>query len=174
MRAKRWAPSTCTPSNVKFLHTNMTRTALYVKSCTQYTRTYSMYSRQKSGTKSATPLLPGDQWWMKKGWDQAAGWGQCFEFPSVLWHWWLGDRMDIWLTKTYTTSQRLSSWITGGIKVKWNWLTQVHVETNSIKTEVDIIIIIIRKFITRTCSQALSMNRRHGQSLGGLTVCINC
>jgi len=56
---------------------------------------------------------------------------------SVLWHWWLGDRMDIWLTKTYTTSQRLSSWISGGIKVKWNWLIQVHVETNSIKTEVD-------------------------------------
>jgi len=25
-----------------------------------------------------------------------------------------------------------------------------------------IIILIIRKFITRTCSQALSMNRRHG------------
>jgi len=38
----------------------------------------------------------------------------------------------------------------------------------------DVIIIIIRKFITRTCSQALSMNRRRGQSLGGLTVCINC
>jgi len=37
-----------------------------------------------------------------------------------------------------------------------------------------IIIIIIRKFITRTCSQALSMNRRRGQSIGGLTVCINC
>ena len=37
-----------------------------------------------------------------------------------------------------------------------------------------IIIIIIRTFITRTCSQALSMNRRRGQSLGGLTVCINC
>jgi len=35
-------------------------------------------------------------------------------------------------------------------------------------------IIIIRKFITRTCSQALSMNRRRGQSLDGLTVCINC
>ena len=35
-----------------------------------------------------------------------------------------------------------------------------------------IIIIIIRKFITRTCSQALTMNRRRGQSLGGLTVCI--
>ena len=30
------------------------------------------------------------------------------------------------------------------------------------------IIIIIRKFITRTCSQALSMNRRHEQSLGGI------
>jgi len=30
------------------------------------------------------------------------------------------------------------------------------------------------KIITRTCSQALSMNRRRGQSLGGLTVCINC
>jgi len=37
-----------------------------------------------------------------------------------------------------------------------------------------VIIIIIRKFITRTCSQALSMNRRRGQSLSGLTVCINC
>ena len=37
-----------------------------------------------------------------------------------------------------------------------------------------IIIIIIRKFRTRTRSQALSMNRRRGQSLGGLTVCINC
>ena len=35
-----------------------------------------------------------------------------------------------------------------------------------------IIIIIIRKFITRTCSQALSLNRRRGRSLGGLTVCI--
>ena len=30
-----------------------------------------------------------------------------------------------------------------------------------------IIIIIIRTFITRTCSQALSINRRRGQSLGG-------
>ena len=30
-----------------------------------------------------------------------------------------------------------------------------------------IIIIIIRKFIMRTCRQALSMNRRRGQSLGG-------
>ena len=30
-----------------------------------------------------------------------------------------------------------------------------------------IIITIIRKFITRTCSQALSLNRRRGQSLGG-------
>jgi len=30
-----------------------------------------------------------------------------------------------------------------------------------------IIIIIIRKFITRTCSQALSLNRRRGQSLDG-------
>ena len=39
---------------------------------------------------------------------------------------------------------------------------------------ITIIIIIIQKFITRTCSQALSMNRRRGQSLGGLTVCINC
>jgi len=37
-----------------------------------------------------------------------------------------------------------------------------------------IIIIIVQKFIMRTCSQALSMNRRRGQSLGGLTVCINC
>jgi len=32
----------------------------------------------------------------------------------------------------------------------------------------------IRKFITRTCSQALSLNRRRGQSLGGQTECVNC
>ena len=37
-----------------------------------------------------------------------------------------------------------------------------------------IIIIIIRKFITRTCSQALSLNRRRGQLLGGETECVNC
>jgi len=32
---------------------------------------------------------------MKKGWSQATGCGHCFVFPSVLWHWWLGDRKDI-------------------------------------------------------------------------------
>jgi len=37
-----------------------------------------------------------------------------------------------------------------------------------------IIIIIIQKFITHTCSQALSLNRRCGQSLGGWTECVNC
>jgi len=37
---------------------------------------------------------------MKKGWGQATGWVQCFQFPSVLWHCWLGDRKEIWLVIT--------------------------------------------------------------------------
>jgi len=33
---------------------------------------------------------------------------------------------------------------------------------------------VVQKFITCTCSQALSMNRKRGQSLGGQTECVNC
>jgi len=43
-----------------------------------------------------------------------------------------------------------------------------------IRQQIIIIIIIIRKFVMCTCSPALSMNRRLGQSLGGLTECVNC
>ena len=45
------------------------------------------------------------------------------------------------------------------------WLEQLIIII--IKKNKKIIIIIIGKFITHTCSQALSMNRRCGQSLGG-------
>jgi len=68
--------------------------------------------------------------------------------------------------------------LSNGIKIV-SVLQRLHGETGRTNSDVQkrneqIIIIIIRKLITRTCSQALSMNRRCGQSLSGLTVCINC
>jgi len=38
-----------------------------------------------------TMPLPLVVQWMKKRWGQVTGWGQCFAFPSVLWHCWLDD-----------------------------------------------------------------------------------
>jgi len=32
---------------------------------------------------------------------------QCFQLPSVPWHWWTGDRMDIWPIKTHGTPKVL-------------------------------------------------------------------
>jgi len=36
------------------------------------------------------------------GWrmDEASGYDQCCEFPSVLWHWWFGNKKDVWLIKS--------------------------------------------------------------------------
>ena len=48
------------------------------------------------------------QWWMMNGWGQATGWTQCFVFPSVLWHCWLGDRKDIRPVKTWATFPQTS------------------------------------------------------------------
>ena len=61
----------------------------------------------------------------------------------------------------YFSTERYGKFLSNRFVMQWRY------------TDV-IIIIIIRKFITHTCSQAISMNRRRGQSLGGLTVCINC
>jgi len=36
------------------------------------------------GTAQPAMLLPSEVWWWMKKEDQATGWGQCFEFPSVL------------------------------------------------------------------------------------------
>ena len=41
-----------------------------------------------------TPSL-GIRWWTNTGYGQATGWGDCYEFPSVLWHCWSGDRKGI-------------------------------------------------------------------------------
>jgi len=46
----------------------------------------------------------------------------------------------------------------------------LHVHSMQLSCSLQVIVINnnnTKKFITRTCSQALSLNRRHGQSLGG-------
>ena len=47
------------------------------------------------------------------------------------------------------------------------------IENLSVFSLIIIIIIIIRKFVTRTCSQALSMNRRRGQSNLNMLVAVS-
>jgi len=66
-------------------------------------------------------LHPGVSWRIMTGWGQwmiIPAWGHCFEFLSVLQHWWLGDRKDIRRWKTtctypqgfsFGTSQNLQS-----------------------------------------------------------------
>jgi len=49
-----------------------------------------------------TPLPPGVRWlWMKEGWRHlVSDFSQLtFEFPSVFWRWWLGDRKGMWPKK---------------------------------------------------------------------------
>jgi len=56
------------------------------------------------------------------------GWG-CFVFPSVLWHWWLGDRKDIRSIKSCSANpQRFPSWMGGGGGLEWYRLTQADME----------------------------------------------
>ena len=57
------------------------------------------YWYQRASAQGPMPLPSGVRWWMKKGWGQVTGCGQCFVFPSVLWHCWLGDRKGIRPTK---------------------------------------------------------------------------
>jgi len=57
-----------------------------------------------------------------KEWGQADGWGQCFEFPFLLSHCWLGDRKGIWLIKNSATyPQRLSSRTNEGQELIRGW-----------------------------------------------------
>jgi len=70
---------------------------------------------------------------MKKGWGQAIGCGQWFEFPSVLWHWWLDDGKGIWpVTTCASCPQRLlPEQLEEELfqkKTYDNRLTQVHLE----------------------------------------------
>jgi len=53
------------------------------------------YWRWRVNLRGSTPHPGGVRRWMKKGWGQTIGWGQCFEFPSMLWHCWLGDKNSI-------------------------------------------------------------------------------
>ena len=55
--------------------------------------------RKRAGVNGVTPLPSGVRWWILKCWGQATGCGQCFVFLLMLWHWWLGDRKDIWPVK---------------------------------------------------------------------------
>jgi len=38
-----------------------------------------------------------------KDWGQATDWDWSFQFTSVLWYWWLGDRKGILAIKTWAT-----------------------------------------------------------------------
>jgi len=53
------------------------------------------YWRRRAGVRGALPCQSGIWLWMKNGWGQASGLGQCFVFPSVLWHCSLRGRKDI-------------------------------------------------------------------------------
>ena len=76
---------------------------------------------------STRSLMIGEE--VKREKRQATGLGQCFVFPSVLWHWWLGGRKDIQPIKTHSVnSERFSSWTGGGGGLNRNQLTHVHLE----------------------------------------------
>jgi len=86
------------------------------------------YWCQRAGVQGIMLLPPGVRWWMKKGWGQATGCGQCSEFPSVLWHCWLGDRKGTRPTKRCDTySQRFhcrtnAGWVPRGDQLtKFTW-----------------------------------------------------
>jgi len=60
------------------------------------------YRNQRASAKGPMqcPLLSAVCLWLRKGWGQATGWGQCCVFHSVLWDWQFASRKDIWPVKT--------------------------------------------------------------------------
>ena len=105
------------------------------------------------------PLLSGVRWCMKKGRGQATGWGQCFVFPSVLQHCWLGDRKDIWpLKNPCHLPQRLTARTHGRRKTIGNQLTQVYLENQHDQIVITVddkhhMVFTQRQLLTRKCCQ---------------------
>ena len=95
----------------------------------------------KSRKKGSTSVLSTVRWWMKKGWGQVTGWGQCCKFPSLLWHCWLGDRRTSALCENLCrlTPKGLFK-ISWGRKQRSNWLTKIITRKNGRGMEVGLVV----------------------------------
>jgi len=67
-------------------------------------------SRCKGSTAPAVKSPVVDEERMRPG----TGYGECFVFPSVLWHWWLGDRRTSGPYRPHFTNPQRFSSRTGG------------------------------------------------------------
>jgi len=68
-------------------------------------------------------------WWMKK---RSVGQSQCFQFSSLLWHCWFGDRKGIQPVKTCVVCHQRFSLRTNMKKKIWgNQLVQIQLKTTT-------------------------------------------
>ena len=97
-------------------NTHISANATFILKFSSYTcsRRDWYWKRQRTGVKVVMPIASGVWWWTKKGRGQASAQGQCFDFPSALWHCWLGDRKSIWRYNCSTYSPSLSSCVSEG------------------------------------------------------------
>jgi len=100
---------------------------------------------------------------MKKEWGQALGLGQCFEFPSVLWHCWFGDRNGFRPVK-YLCQGRLSQssdgatepWpILGEYFLKWKFNFNNNLQVKQHKFHHRCPIILNKNFVWGLCGGRL-------------------
>jgi len=107
---------------------------------------------------------------MRKGWSQMTCYGHCFVFHSVLWHWWSGDRKDIWTVEN-PIPRTADVFFRNSWRRRGNQLTQGHLKkpplNGSISAAVQSCFYGVIDGIRRSIYSTLLQCARKNPTLGG-------